>query len=1076
MKSRIFLLLLIMFANLGCHAQSDEWQNASKNAVNRLPMHTSYFAYENRALAEKASCLQDAKKLSANFLSLNGTWKFCWVKNADARPQDFWKKDYNDKAWTTMKIPAVWELNGFGDPIYTGVGYSWSMFYKNNPPKVPVENNHVGSYRREIVVPASWKGKNIIAHFGSVVSNIYLWVNGKFVGYSEDSKLEAEFDLTNYLVPGKKNLIAFQVFRWCDGTYLEDQDYFRFTGVARDCYLYARSKKRIEDIRINPDLDAQYLNAKLSVGIKATCDNPVDLQLVDADGKTILRKEIKINRSGSIKANGYVFVNFDVEKPHKWTAETPYLYTLYASMKGSEEIIPLKVGFRKIELKNSLVLVNGKPILIKGVNRHELDPDGGYVVSRKRMLRDIQLMKKFNINAVRTCHYPDDSYWYDLCDQYGLYMVAETNIESHGMGFKEKTLAKNPMFKQAHLERNKRNVQRNFNHPSIIFWSLGNESGDGDNFAACYDWIKKEDPSRACQYEQASQYRKTHQTGHTDVFCPMYYPYGDLEKYGKATDTTMPAIMCEYAHAMGNSEGGFKEYWEIIRKYDNCQGGFIWDFADQSVRWKKPDGKIIMAYGGDFNRFETDHNNYCNNGLASPDRVPNPHMFEVRYFYQNIWTSLIGQPKNERQIGDKAPASSEKVSLCVYNENFFRDLSAYYLEWELLEDGHVARVGRIEDVKVAPQTKSTLILNVGKYDKKKECLLNVYYKLKQSEGLLPANYMVASSQLRLTEPQLIGNDSLSTYLNSWRSCDVADELKNGIDDSLRVICNQQNYLVVTGEPFRLEWSKKTGFLTKYEYDGKDYLQEGSCLKSNFWRAPTDNDFGTKLQQKYSVWKNPEMKLSKLEQQKEGEFVIIRAEYEMKTVKGKLCIDYTVDKQGKVKVHQQFMANQNAKVSNMFRFGMRLQMPKGFEHVTYYGRGPVENYADRNSNTFLGIYQQTVDEQYYPYIRPQETGNKTDVRWWNVTDISGKGLRITSSIPFSASALHYSIESLDEGWEKHQLHNNEIEKSPQTYVCIDKVQMGLGCIDSWSALPLPQYRLPYGNYEFTFTLSPIQNQY
>ena len=1023
------ILILYAFLSLACQAQTDEWHNASKNAVNRQPMHTSYFAYESQQLAES-----EAKEQSANYLSLNGAWKFNWVKNADARPTDFWKKDYNDKGWATMHIPAVWELNGYGDPIYTGVGYSWSHFFKNNPPEVPIENNHVGSYRREIVVPANWSDKDIIAHFGSVVSNIYLWVNGKYVGYSEDSKLEAEFNLTRYLTPGKKNLIAFQVFRWCDGTYLEDQDYFRFTGVARDCFLYARSKKRIEDIRITPDLDANYKDGSLSIQLKSTSNESVNLDLKDAEGKSVLKKNVKGNGN----------ITLAITNPHKWTAETPYLYTLYAQMKGSKEIIPIKVGFRKIELKNSQVLVNGKAILIKGVNRHELDPDGGYVVSRERMLQDILLMKKFNINAVRTCHYPDDSYWYDLCDKYGLYMVAETNIETHGMGFREKTLAKNPMFKQAHLERNMRNVQRNFNHPSIIFWSLGNESGDGDNFAVCYNWIKKEDPSRACQYEQASKYNETHQTGHTDVFCPMYYPYNKLEKYGKASDTTMPLIMCEYAHAMGNSEGGFKEYWDLIRKYYNCQGGFVWDFADQSVRWKKEDGHTILAYGGDFNRFETDHNNYCNNGLASPDRTPNPHMYEVRFFYQNIWTSLV---------------DGNKGIVEVYNENFFKDLANYYLEWELLENGKVVRAGRVDQLNVKPQQRTRLTLNIGKYDTDKECLLNVSYKLKETEGILPVNHTIARDQLRLSAPKLS-----SELLQSQRFASAPE-----------VTDNQQNYLIVKGNEFCMEFNKKTGFLTKYEFQNKNYLQDGSCLKPNFWRAPTDNDFGSKLQQKYSVWKNPNMKLTRMEHKKEDGNICIHTEYDMNQVSGKLCIDYTINNAGELKVHQKLIANKDAKVPNMFRFGMRMQMPEGFERVTYYGRGPVENYNDRHSNTFLGIYEQTVDEQYYPYIRPQETGNKTDIRWWNVTDISGKGLRFISNIPFSASALHYSIEAMDEGWEKHQLHNNEIEKTPLTNICIDKVQYGLACIDSWSALPLPQYRVPYQDYEFTFAIIPVKNQ-
>ena len=630
-----------------------EWRNPEINAVNRAPMHTNYFAFENADAAKKAD-----KKQSTNYMTLNGTWKFNWVKDADSRPTDFWKTGFNDKGWDDLQVPAVWELNGYGDPIYVNVGYAWRNQFQNNPPEVPTENNHVGSYRREIVVPASWKGKDIIAHFGSVTSNMYLWVNGRYVGYSEDSKLEAEFDLTPYLKPGQKNLIAFQVFRWCDGTYLEDQDFFRYSGVGRDCYLYARNKKRIQDIRVTPDLDAAYQNGSLAVNLDLKGSGKVDLELVDAQGKQVATATA--NKSGLVTMN--------VENPKKWSAETPYLYTLRASMQGSNEVIPVKVGFRKIELKGDQILVNGKAVLFKGADRHEMDPDGGYVVSPERMLQDIQIMKQFNLNAVRTCHYPDDNLWYDLCDQYGIYVVAEANIESHGMGYGDKTLAKNPSYKKAHLERNQRNVQRGFNHPSIIFWSLGNEAGDGPNFEQCYKWIKAEDPSRACQYEQARQKE------HTDIFCPMYYDYNGMEKYGQRTDATKPLIQCEYAHAMGNSQGGFKEYWDLIRKYPNLQGGFIWDFVDQSCRWKGKDGVMIYAYGGDFNRFDASDNNFCDNGLISPDRVPNPHMYEVGHFYQNIWTT---------------PADLSKGEVNVFNENFFRDLSAYYMEWQVQKDGKV---------------------------------------------------------------------------------------------------------------------------------------------------------------------------------------------------------------------------------------------------------------------------------------------------------------------------------------------------------------------------------------------------
>ena len=662
MKKQLMTGLFTVLALTAGAQTFQEWRNPEINAVNRAPMHTNYFAFENADAAKKAN-----KKQSTNYMTLNGTWKFNWVKDADSRPTDFWKTGFNDKGWDDLQVPAVWELNGYGDPIYVNVGYAWRNQFQNNPPEVPTENNHVGSYRREIVVPASWNGKDIIAHFGSVTSNMYLWVNGRYVGYSEDSKLEAEFDLTPYLKPGQKNLIAFQVFRWCDGSYLEDQDFFRYSGVGRDCYLYARNKKRIQDIRVTPDLDAAYQNGSLAINLDLKGSGKVDLELVDAQGKQVATATA--NKSGLVTMN--------VENPKKWSAETPYLYTLRASMQGSNEVIPVKVGFRKIELKGDQILVNGKAVLFKGADRHEMDPDGGYVVSPERMLQDIQIMKQFNLNAVRTCHYPDDNLWYDLCDQYGIYVVAEANIESHGMGYGDKTLAKNPSYKKAHLERNQRNVQRGFNHPSIIFWSLGNEAGDGPNFEQCYKWIKAEDPSRACQYEQARQKE------HTDIFCPMYYDYNGMEKYGQRTDATKPLIQCEYAHAMGNSQGGFKEYWDLIRKYPNLQGGFIWDFVDQSCRWKGKDGVMIYAYGGDFNRFDASDNNFCDNGLISPDRVPNPHMYEVGHFYQNIWTT---------------PADLSKGEVNVFNENFFRDLSAYYMEWQVLKDGKVIRTGRVDDL------------------------------------------------------------------------------------------------------------------------------------------------------------------------------------------------------------------------------------------------------------------------------------------------------------------------------------------------------------------------------------------
>lgn len=1009
--------------SLTAGAQSNEWQNPEVNAVNRLPMHSAYFAYENADVAKAG-----IKENSSNFMTLNGKWKFNWVRNSDARPNDFWKLNFNDKGWDNIQVPGIWELNGYGDPIYVNVGYAWRSQFKNNPPLVPTEDNHVGSYRKEIIIPASWKGKDVVAHFGSVTSNMYIWVNGKYVGYSEDSKLEAEFDLTPYIKPGEKNLIAFQTFRWCDGTYLEDQDFFRLSGVGRDCYLYAREKKRIENIRIIPDLDSEYKNGSLEVRLDLKGNMPVKLELVDAKGKLIASETVKNSNTATLK----------VENPEKWSAETPYLYTLYASMQGCEEVIPVNVGFRKIELKGDQILVNGQAVLFKGVNRHELDPDGGYVVSPERMVQDILIMKKNNINAVRTCHYPDNNLWYDLCDKYGLYVIAEANVESHGMGYGEQTLAKNRSYAKAHLERNQRNVQRGFNHPSIIFWSLGNEAGDGPNFEAAYKWIKNEDNSRAVQYEQARQKE------HTDVFCPMYYGYEGMEKYGQRTDATKPLIQCEYAHAMGNSQGGFKEYWDIIRKHPNLQGGFIWDFVDQSLRRKGKNGVEIYAYGGDFNRTDASDNNFCNNGLINPDRVPNPHMREVAYFYKNIWTT---------------PADLSKGEVTVYNENFFRDLSDYALEWEILANGKPERIGRVENLNVAPQQSVKLALDLGKTCNCKEWLLNVKYVLKKADGLLPAGTVIARDQLPLT--------SYSPVVADLKNV----KLSNTVEAIPEIVTNDTKYLIVQGSNWVVDFNRGNGFLSKYNINGLEVLKEGAQITPNFWRAPTDNDYGAKLQNKYAAWKNPGLKLISLNNRIDNGLAIVEAAYDMTNVSAKLYLTYVINNAGAIKITQKMVADKNAEVSPMFRFGMQMQMPQALNTIEYYGRGPGENYIDRNHSEQIGIYRQKVEDQSYSYIRPQETGTKTDIRWWKQINKSGNGVEFISETPFSASALNYTIESLDDGEEKKQSHYQEIKRSDFTTLCIDKVQMGLGCVNSWGAVALSKYRIPYADYEFTFIISP-----
>ncbi len=999
-----------------------EWTDAETNAVNRAPMRATHFAYS----ADEKAALSGDVRSSDNYMSLDGIWKFNWVNDASQRPTDFWRTDFNDNGWDNIRIPGMWELNGYGDPIYVNIGYAWRNQYENNPPLPPTENNHVGTYRQSFIVPASWNGKDVFAHFGSVTSNIYLWVNGKYVGYSEDSKIAAEFDITRYIRPGQKNLICFQVFRWCDGTYLEDQDFFRFSGVARDSYLYARDKRRIEDIRITPDLVNDYTDGVLNIDLALTAERPVDLILCDTSGKEIA--------SATAKGSGRAVMH--VAAPMKWSAETPNLYTLTARMKGSDEVIPVNVGFRKIELSGNQILINGKPVLFKGVDRHELDPDGGYVVSTERMLQDIQLMKKLNINAVRTSHYPNDPKWYDLCDKYGIYVVAEANIESHGMGYGDKTLAKNPVYAKAHLERNQRNVQCNFNHPSIIFWSLGNEAGYGPNFEAAYEWIKKEDPSRAVQYEQAGW------NGKTDIFCPMYYRYKGMEDYAKNAPTDKPLIQCEYAHAMGNSMGGFKEYWEIIRKYPSLQGGFIWDFVDQGLRWKGKDGVEIYAYGGDFNRFDATDGNFCCNGLVGPDRIPNPHANEVAYFYQNIWTK---------------PVDTATGKMSVYNENFFRDLSDINLDWTLLNNGVPVREGSISRLEVEAGETAEITIPYGHLSDEGEWTLNLNYNLVKAEGLLPAGHTVARQQIILTPGR---ENSFATR------CNVVG------GNAPQTVTNDCNYLIVKNDRFKIEFNRNTGLMTRYNVEGTDMIKDGGDLAPNFWRAPTDNDYGAGLQREFAAWRNPEIKLSDFKSETNAGSVTVTAVYDMAAVQSKLSMTYDIKSDGSVAVTESLSTTPGAKVSGMFRFGIRMEMPAEFDNITYYGRGPGENYADRKDAAFLGLYRQSVAEQFYPYIRPQETGTKSDVRYWQQLNKAGNGLEITATTPFSASALEYTVESLDNGPEKRNTHSPEVRRSGFTTLCVDQVQQGLACEDSWGARPLPQYMIPYGDRTFKFTLRPI----
>ena len=1028
-------------AALSASAQKDKpwWLDPEVNEVNTLPPRAAFFAYETEALATAGQ-----KASSERYLSLEGKWRFNFSKDHDKAPANFFSPDYDDSQWVDFPVPGLLELNGYGDAIYCNNGYAWRTQFKPNPPFVEERNNYTGSYRKKVVVPADWKGEQICLHVGSATSNLMVWVNGKFVGYSEDSKVAAEFDLTKYLTPGKENLIAMQVMRWCDGSYLEDQDFWRFTGIAREVYLYARPQAHIADLFITPDLVDNYQNGKLDVKLSAANakGKTVAFALKDKDGKEVAAQTAEVGKDGEVK------VSFSLQNPLKWTAETPNLYTLYTTLKDGDkvaEVVKQRVGFRKVEIKNAQVLVNGQPVLFKGANRHEMDPVGGYVVSADRMLQDIKIMKELNINAVRTCHYPDDPLWYELCDQYGLYMVAEANIESHGMGYGDRTLAKEPSYEKAHLERNESNIKIYKNHPAIIFWSVGNEAGYGPNFEKAYDLVKAYDPSRPCQYEQAGQ------NGKTDIFCPMYYDYSGCEKYSQG-DNPRPLIQCEYAHAMGNSMGGFKEYWDMIRKYPKYQGGFIWDFVDQGLRVKNKQGKTIYAYGGDFGRYPTRDHTFNNNGIINPDRKPNPHANEVRYYYQNIWATAKDLKTGEIE---------------VYNENFFKPLSNVELQWTLENEGKVVANGR-NSLDVQAQQRKTIKLDGYQVPAgvEGELVLNLDFVLVKAEPMLDAGYAVAREQF---------------VVNPYEFPTLEEVLAATVPGTTEPQAVEKDeaeaWVTLSAGNTSVTFNRWNGWIDYLDVDGQPMLEEGYAIKPDFWRAPTDNDYGAGTQRKLHAWKNPDMKMKSFEvvesdgKPEKG----VKVVYEMPSVEATLTMTYTLTPAGELVVKEDMTVNKDAKHKpELLRYGMQLVMPKAYNSLTYYGKGPGENYIDRNNGDRLGVYDARVADQYWGYVRPQESGNKTEVRYWQVKDEFGKGLEFYALAPMECSTLNYLPADLDDGWDKnaHQSHSGDLTPRDFSVVKLAARQCGLACVNSWGAIPLKQYRMPYQDYSFTYIIRPL----
>ena len=1039
--ANVSFCLAMLSMSSGASAQSESrWQNVNINQQNREPRRANFFAFES---LDKAQSFD--KKKSANYLSMEGMWKFNFVKDHNKRPANFFTLKYDDSQWKDFPVPGLFELNGYGDATYKNIGYAWATQFDPNPPYISELNNYTGSYRRTFELPKDWKGKDVYFHVGSATSNLTLWVNGKYVGYSEDSKVAAEFNISKYLKPGK-NLIAMQVMRWCDGSYFEDQDFWRFTGIAREVYLYARPKLHAADIRLNAALENNYQDGVLNyqVSLKGG-KTDVSITLCDKDGKQVAQAT---GTQGVIK----------VPKVKAWTGETPYLYKAYITLKnkqGAAEVIPQKVGFRNVEIKNAQLLVNGQPVLVKGADRHEMDPDGGYVVSLERMIQDIKIMKQLNINAVRTSHYPFDPRWYDLCDEYGIYITAEANLESHGMGYEEKSLAKFPEYLVPHIERNEGNVKPLINHPSVIVWSLGNECGYGINFEKAYDWVKACDPTRPAQYERGGYDSKT------DIYCPMYIGYEESERYCKSNGTK-PYIQCEYAHAMGNSEGGFKEYWDLIRKYPKYQGGYIWDFVDQGLRDKSPvTGKEIFTYGGDYGRYPASDYNFNCNGIIAPNRRLNPHAYEIQYYLQNVWIKNF---------------DAANGAISIYNENFFKNIDDLKLSAAIYANGVKLSTLEIPGTKgIAPQTTKLVkndalkaaIAQAQAEHAGEEIAVNFAFASDGSQPLVDKGQVMARQQFVVNEYKF---DKVDTPAQAVPPASKKAKVQQASNIEVE---ETNSYVKVSAERMSVTIGKKTGMIDYLDVDGEPMLKFRESMTPEFWRAPTDNDYGASLQKKMRVWKNPQMNLKSFDKSESKDSVVLTAQFEMPEVKAQLMLRYRINAAGEVAVTQQMTTDKEAKVADLFRYGMQLQMPASFSKLEYYGRGPEENYIDRHSSAFIGKYEANVKDEYYPYVRPQESGNHTDIRYFSIFNpATGKGITFEGYAPMECSAIPYLVEDLDAGIEKEHAwgqHSGDLVGKGLVQLHIQQRQFGLGCIDSWGSSPMEKYRMHYQDRCFRFVI-------
>lgn len=1037
-NSKLFLIIVSTFISSVVTAQNfnfTEWENEKVVEINKLPSHTHFVTFPSQSLAIENNPIQ-----SPWYKSLNGNWKFNYTDKPENRPTDFFKPTYNDKSWKSIPVPGNWELNGFGIPIYTNIVYP----FPKNPPLIDHQFAPVGTYRTSFSIPANWENKDVIIHFASVTGAMYLYINGKEVGFSKASKLPAEFNITKYLQKGN-NILAAQVFRWHDGSYLEDQDFWRLTGIERDVFLIAKQKVTIADFELKGNLSQDYndglFEAKVDINNSAKIASSIEMKLLDKNGKTVFNSTQKLNTTETSTT-----FTTNLTKVQKWSSETPYLYNTIISLLDNTgkviEVTTHKIGFRKVEIKNAQLLVNGKKIMVHGVNRHEHDETTGHVTTKALMIKDLQLMKQHNVNAIRLCHYPNDAQFLQLCDEYGFYVVDEANIEIHGMGVVERNNGSKfdksvhpaylPSWEPSILSRIKNMLERDKNHTSVIIWSLGNECGNGKVFYDGYKWLKQRDPSRPVQFEQAME------ESNTDIVCPMYPSINYMKKYAEDTTQKRPFIMCEYSHAMGNSSGNFQKYFDIINSSKHMQGGFIWDWVDQGLKATDANGKTYWGYGGDFGAGHLQNDlNFCANGLVAANRTTHPGIYEVKKVYQDI----IFKDKDWKN-----------GVITIENNFHYTNLSQFNFKWALFKNGYLVKSDNFS-ISQNASTKNQHQIALPEFADDAEYVLQVFAYTKEETTMIPANHEVAREQFIALKKTFFTLENTINNLN---------------------IVTKENTIEFSSTSSTGKFNTKTGQFTSLKSNGNEAIN--AFPQPYFWRAPTDNDFGNQMPEKLSVWRtagNNKKLESVTVKEKTIEGLPIEVKWLLTDINVGYTINYTILNNGSIKVEALIdMTDKN--LPEMPRFGMRLQLPKSMENINFYGRGPWENYADRNTSSFLNIYNQKLKDQFVTnYIRPQENGYKTDVRWVEFTKNNGEGIKFIGLQPFCFSALPYLTEDLDPGMTKKNQHPSDLNEKNFISVHIDLKQRGVGGDNSWGAFPHDIYLLKNKKYTYSYIIEVIK---